>query len=119
MDSESDIFSKTSQYLKGEIALEALEDWLIPRLPLFLSLPDDDVVSQLVGTIELGRAEMSNEIIDENQLRESVQAFLASVETIHVRFGGFQTASGSSNEVVTGTGFLPIGEEPHVTVVHR
>ena len=119
MEPASAIFWKASQYLKGELDLEALEDWLVPLLPLFLSLPDDSTAAQLVGVIELGRAEMSSGIIDEDELKESIRSFLASLDTIHTYIGGLQTASGSSNTMVSEASFASIDEEPHVTVVRR
>lgn len=119
MESASAIFWKVGQYLEGEIDLEALEDWLVPLLPVFLSLPDDSTAAQLVGVIELGRAEMSNEIIDEDELRESIQSFLASLDTIHTFVGGLQTTSGNSTTIVREADFVSIDDEPHVTVVRR
>lgn len=112
MDSWPDIFAKADQYLKGSISLEELEDWFIPLLPLFFSLPDGDSSAELSAIIEMGRAELSSEIIDEDELKRMIQSFLRSLTTVHVENASQRTGSGSTSaEVAIGLGY-------HATTVH-
>lgn len=70
-----ELLSQIYRYLDEKIALEELEDWLVPRLPALLHSPDADV-TELVGTVELGLAEMSIGARSEEEfralLRESI-----------------------------------------------
>jgi hypothetical protein len=66
------------QYIRCEITIEQLEDWLVPRLPVFLRLPHSSD-SDVVAAIELGLAEMSDEIRNEAEFRE----FLSDVLREH------------------------------------
>lgn len=67
----SDLAAKVQEYLDNHISLEELSDWLAPRIPFYLEHhPSED--SDLVGTVELGRAEMDDEIANEADLRQSL-----------------------------------------------
>ncbi len=116
METDFDLVARATQYLDQQINLEDLEEWLFPRLPFFFSLPTDDAASKLASAIELGRAEMSSSLIEEDEFRESVRALLDSLETVKVRFRDCQTGSGSSTNTIS-SGFEPMDSEPRVTVV--
>lgn len=64
----SELLSQIELYLDQRITLEQLEDWLAPRSPGLLLSPDSDV-GELVGTVELGLAEMSIGAISEEEFR--------------------------------------------------
>ena len=59
---------KVLQYIDSSITLEQLEDWLVPRLPIFLR-KSEAADADVVAAIELGLAEISNEIRTELEFR--------------------------------------------------
>jgi len=71
----AELIIKVYCYLHGEIALEDFERWLVPRLPLLLSLPSS-LMSDLVATIELGLAEMSSGALSEEAFRGELKEFM-------------------------------------------
>jgi len=66
---------KVYSYLEQRTSLEDLEDWLIPRLPLFFSLPKSSM-TELVSTVELGLAEMSSRALSEEEFRGQIRDYL-------------------------------------------
>ncbi len=72
------------QYLEGRIALEDLEDWLVPRLPSFLTFaPSAD--AQVAGAVELGLAEINDDLITEEQFREYLAETVRKEPTVACR----------------------------------
>lgn len=71
----SELIIKVYSYLRGGITLKSLEEWLVPRLPLLLSLPRS-LISDLVATIELGLAEMSSGALSEEAFRRELEEFM-------------------------------------------
>ena len=51
----SDLRDKVLQFVETSITTSQLEEWLVPRLPLFLRTPDT-VDANVVAAIELGQA---------------------------------------------------------------
>lgn len=68
----SELFDMVDQYLERVISLHTLEDWLVPRLPLFFKLPYSSV-EELVAAIEVGLADISNSTISEEEFRHSLR----------------------------------------------
>ena len=116
MDSWPDIFAKADQYLGGTISFDDLEDWFIPLLPDFFSRADGDSSAELAAVIEMGRAELSSEIIDEQEFKHMIQSFLRSLETVRVETASLRTGSGSVNATVVTLGSPSISQEFHATV---
>ena len=69
MISSNDIFYKVNEYLAKQITLSDLESWLVSMLPIYFLNPDSDETS-LAGTIELGLAEIQDDIRSERSFRE-------------------------------------------------
>jgi hypothetical protein len=66
---------KVLQYVDSKISLEQLEDWLVPRLPIFLRTPET-ADADVVAAIELGLAEISNETKTELEFRSLLRKAL-------------------------------------------
>lgn len=71
----AELVIKVYSYLRGETTLENFEGWLVPRLPLLLSLPRS-LISDLVATIELGLAEMSSGALSEETFQGKLKKFM-------------------------------------------
>lgn len=72
---------QTLAYVEGRMGLAELEEWLVPRLPLFMS-PGPSPDADLAATIELGLAELSAGITTEKELRRTLAALLNSEPTV-------------------------------------
>ena len=68
----SELFDIVDQYLERVISLQELEEWLVPRLPFFFKLPYSGV-EELVATIEVGLADISDGTISEEEFRQSLR----------------------------------------------
>ena len=66
---------KVYQFVEGEISATQIEEWVVPRLRLFLeSVESAD--ADVVAAIELGLAEMSDGIRTEVQFRDLMKQVL-------------------------------------------
>ena len=83
MDLTSEIFSKVFQYLDGKISLEDIEDWLVPHLYEFLTLPPCSA-AELAGIVELGLAEMSRGQSSEEDFRSLLKKYIREHDTITI-----------------------------------
>lgn len=83
MDLTSEIFGKVFQYLDGKISLEDIEDWLVPHLYEFLTLPPCSA-SELAGVVELGLAELSIGQHSEHDFRAMLQEYIREHDTITI-----------------------------------
>lgn len=83
MDPSLDIFGLTHRYLDGAVALDDVQEWLVPRLGIFLVDPHA-TASELAGLLELGFADIAAGEADEGELRELVSAFLRENESIQL-----------------------------------
>jgi hypothetical protein len=100
------------QYINCEITIEQLEDWLVPRLPVFLRLPHSSD-SDVVAAIELGLAEMSDEIRNEAEFREFLSDVLREHSTTRVICPPeqlYSTATSSNNKVMSPILLSPSAE---------
>jgi len=83
MSLTAEIFSKVFHYLDGKINVEDIEDWLVPHLYEFLTLPPCSA-SELAGIIELGLAEMSNGQCTEEDFRSLLKKYVLEHNTITI-----------------------------------
>jgi hypothetical protein len=96
---------KIYQVIDGDISFEQLEEWLVPRLPELLILPNS-TDSDVVSAIELGLAEMDDGIRTKDEfmalLQSVIQAQHTTLVTYHVPpFDSYRT--GSLNQTVQPT----------------
>lgn len=98
-------------FLDGKLSLQELEDWLVPRLVLFLSVPYH-VASKLAGLVELGLAEMSIGHCSEDEFKASLKRFLQDQPALIVDYGRPLVHTGSrSTTVVVGATSVPVGQQ--------
>lgn len=67
-----ELYDKAYLYLESEIPLSDLENWYVPKLPILMRDPKSSDAS-VIATIELGLAEMDNNILSENQLKDRLR----------------------------------------------
>lgn len=100
---EYEFFEKINQYIDGDISLEQLEDWYVPRLPTLID-DEDSAESNLVASLELGLAELSSGVQSENELKEYLSEALSEVQVelrpifLDPRDESIRWITGSSNE---------------------
>ena len=98
----SELKEKIIEFIETEITLEQLEEWFVPRLPIFLRSPhttDADVVS----AIELSLAEVQEEIRTETEVRDYLKEVLSEQDTIEVSFPSkpsWKVENSSSNQTI-------------------
>jgi hypothetical protein len=63
----SELYNKVIEVIDNQIDIKQLEEWLVPRLPIFLAEPDS---ADVVAAIELGLAEMSDGIRTKEEFSE-------------------------------------------------
>lgn len=76
-----DVFGEVARYLRHEIDLQALEEWLARRTRWFMTAPRD-VGTEIAGLVELNLAEISLGHASEEDLRAAIVDFLAAHPTI-------------------------------------
>ena len=76
MSTSIEIFSKVNDYIERRMTLRELESWLVFMLPIYLSNPGS-ATAELVGTIELGLAEIQAGIRSERSLRRLLASYVA------------------------------------------
>ncbi len=79
----SDLANRVEQYLANAISLNELNHWLAGRLPSYIEETESDD-AQLVGTIELGLAEMDDDILTEDDLRRELRDFMQEHPSVEV-----------------------------------
>ena len=72
MNTSFELLAKITDYLERRISIKALEAWLAPRLPIYLTAPGSGVES-LVAQIELSLAEMAGDVVAERTLRRRLK----------------------------------------------
>ena len=107
MDPELDIFQVARDYVAGELTLDALQEWLVPRLGSFLEDLSSSS-SELAALVELTLADITSGEASEEELRTLVTEFLREHESIRL---GSPTKTASANETVT-TGPFFAGSPP-------
>jgi hypothetical protein len=70
-----DLSNKVTEFVESVITMSDLEEWLVPRLPMFLTDPHSDN-SDVVAAIELGLAEVSNGIKTVDEFRHELRQVL-------------------------------------------
>jgi uncharacterized protein YlxP (DUF503 family) len=116
MRPDLEIITKVSQYLDHQITLSELEEWIVSSLSYLVSLAPS-TVQELVGTVELGLAEMSNGSRSEDEFRDMLQNFVRAHPTMEFNLAesSYRIQYGSSTpdiRVFTVTG------EAQQTFVH-
>ncbi|HLB48125.1 MAG TPA: hypothetical protein VJL59_14050 [Anaerolineales bacterium] len=95
-----DLRDKIQQYIKSAISLTDLEEWIVPRLPVFIASAhsaDADVVS----AVELGLAEINAGLRTEKQLQEYLAQVLREQHVTRLFFNAtIQNDSGATNETL-------------------
>jgi hypothetical protein len=81
MRPDLEILTKVSQYLDHRITLSEFEEWIVSSLSFLVSLPPS-TVQELVATVELGLAEMSNGSRTEDEFRDMLQNFVRAHPTM-------------------------------------
>lgn len=105
------------QFVESEITTEQLEDWLIPRLPVYVRWPETDD-ADLVASVELGLAELNAGILSEEDFRNVLSEELQEYWTVteySLESEGVYTESANQtdiwNQVLSRQGFrMPAGE---------
>ncbi len=67
-----ELYDKAYCYLESEIPLSELENWYAPKLPILMRDPKSSD-ARVIAVIELGLAEMNNNILSENQLKDRLR----------------------------------------------
>ena len=87
---------KITKYLNQEISLPELEEWIVPRLPYFLQLPQSGD-AEVISAFELGLAEMTNGTKTEAGFNELLTQALSEQVNIRYQLGDSRTETSSSN----------------------
>lgn len=98
MDEALDIFRITRDYLERRLSLDAVQEWLVPRLGIYLG----DIGStgaDLAGVLELGFADVAAGEASEDELRNSLDAFIRENAVVRVHVG-ITLASTATNTFV-------------------
>ena len=103
MDPALDIFKVAHRYREGDLTLDDVQEWLVPRLGVFLA-DARSTASRLAGLFELGFADISAGEAVEDELRELVKEFLRENETIQL--AGAELTTTSNSAVAIGTLFI-------------
>ncbi len=94
---DSDFFEMVRSYVRGEISLDELDQWIVERLPSFAP-PRQDAVSELAGLIQLSAFEVSQGHRDAQDVRSLVEEYLRRREPIVVSYQvGVHPESASTN----------------------
>jgi hypothetical protein len=97
----SDLREKIFQYIESDISKAQLEEWLVPKLPVFLRYPES-ADADVVSAVELGLAEILTGIKTEDDfrkfLRQVVQEQIA-VATFFPSAPSVNVESTSSNQL--------------------
>lgn len=101
MSGSIEVFSKLNDYLERRITLWDLESWLVPRLPIYLAIPES-AVGQLVGTIELCLAELQVGLRSERSVRALLRGRLPT-KTIWAPYTDVQSEDTTSSATSMST----------------
>lgn len=92
----SGLYKHIFDYLDGRNSFSVFERWLVAHLDPLLSIAPPDA-QELLNTIELGRAEMSEGHRTEDEFQKELRQFISSHPTLSTRFGAIATVTMSSN----------------------
>jgi len=112
----SELSNKILEFVESSITMSQLEEWLVPRLPFFLRIPDS-ADADIVSAVELGLAEVSSEIRTiegfRNYLRYVVQG--RNVLALYPANLSQRTESGTANQTCV-EGYW-VNNELHMSIV--
>lgn len=107
---------KIHQYLENEIAIDQLEEWIVPRLPDFLE-NFDSTDADMIAAIELGLAEIGNQNWNEEQFRSYLAKALRQTTVLVLE------SEPSAAQIETGTSSITANLQhmniPIATVMER
>ena len=81
----SEVVNVIEKYLSKAITLEELEDWLVPRLPLFFKLPHSSLTDFIAGT-EVALADMAEQRYTEDEFRTLLGEILEQVQIVWISY---------------------------------
>ena len=94
----SELNTKISEVVESSITVDQFEEWLVPRLPFYISSPDSED-SDIIAEIELGLAEMSDNIRTRDEFLSLLRNILREQSVIiHSSLLSETTTNGSSNQ---------------------
>ena len=95
----SELFDVVDQYLERIISLQELENWVVPRLPIFFKLPYFGG-EELITEIEMGLAEIGDKTLTEEAFRSSLRDFFNRQITFTISYPDIskEDFEGSSNQ---------------------
>ncbi len=102
----SELREKSYEYIDHVISLVEFEEWLVPCLPTYLASPDSED-ADVVSTIELGFADVSNETRTEDEFRSDLKNVMN--EHIAPRLIGVPTAFQTGSSTQTNPVNMTIG----------
>jgi hypothetical protein len=77
----SELRNQVTLFIESRITLEELETWFVPRLPIYLSIPNS-ADADVIAAIELGLAEVDNNLRSEAEVRSLLAEVLNQQQTI-------------------------------------
>lgn len=83
MDDSLDILRIARDYVDGTISLDDVQEWLVPRLGIFLADPHS-TASELAGLLELGFADIAAGEADEREFRDLISGFFREHDSIQL-----------------------------------
>lgn len=97
-----EIFDIARAYLTGDIPIVDVENWLVPNLGYFLLQPQT-TAADLALTMELAFAELSDGLIDEDELRAVLNEFFLTHPDTFAVVGAPRLQTGADNLVLATT----------------
>lgn len=88
----TDLLSAVYEFLEDRITLDELEDWVATRFPELFRIPQSPA-AKLAATIELGLAEMSDSLIDEDDFRSELRNAVQQYTTIRLDYPRPETST--------------------------
>lgn len=105
----SELRERVLQYVDSLMPMSGLEEWLVPRLPLYLEFPDT-ADADVAAAIELGMAEVSSGIRTQDELRSYLLDVLREHSAVVAFFPSGrdqQTDSSATASEILQTGYSP------------
>jgi len=98
------------RYIDGTVSLYELESWIAQNLNFLLSIGSIDL-ENLVNTIELSRAEMSEGHRTEEEFRSEIRAYIESHPTIALQLPTSTLTTSSSSKTQSASYVSESGEQ--------
>ena len=99
------------EFIQSNITVQQLEEWLVPRLPTLIKKHDSSD-ADVVATIELGLAEMSDGVRTEEDFRRLLIGVVCEQATVPPSYSSesFSDITASSNSTQTPTLVFPVAD---------